>query len=55
MANETNSLAVSKLACPKCGNEDLRSMQLFAETIETDRYSFDRMVAGDRCSHSARA
>ena len=21
-------------------------MQLFAETIETDRYSFDRMVAG---------
>ena len=46
MANETNSLAVSQLACPKCGNQDLQSMQLFAETIETDRYSFDRIVAG---------
>lgn len=37
---------VGKLACPKCGNMDPRSMLLFAETIETDQYSFDRIVGG---------
>jgi hypothetical protein len=46
MAHVTDSVAASKLACPKCDNQDARSMLLFSETIETDRYSFDRMVEG---------
>jgi hypothetical protein len=29
-----------------CENDDLNSMLLFAETIETDCYSFDRVVNG---------
>jgi hypothetical protein len=34
------------LLCPNCGNHDPSRILLFAETIETDRYSFDRIEDG---------
>jgi len=46
MAGHSESLPDSRLLCPSCENDDPTSMLLFAETIETDRYSFDRIVDG---------
>lgn len=37
---------VDRLICPTCHNDDLDEILLFAETIETDRYSFDRIEDG---------
>jgi hypothetical protein len=37
---------VKGLACPTCGNADPSDIILFAETIETDRYSYDRTEDG---------
>jgi hypothetical protein len=43
--NEQTGLARARtLACPSCENDDPNSMLFFAETIETDSYSFDRIV-----------
>lgn len=34
------------LLCPSCGNDDPNHILLFAETIETDRYSYERTDDG---------
>lgn len=37
-----------RLVCPICHNEDPDEIVILAETIETDRYSFDRTEGGVR-------
>lgn len=34
------------LICPECGNDDPSALLLFAETIETDRYLYERTENG---------
>lgn len=46
MAGVSESTRLGRLACSACDNDDPNSMLLFAETIETDSYSFDRVVNG---------
>jgi hypothetical protein len=44
MAGYSETAREGRLVCPTCENDDANSMLLFAETIETDCYSFDRLV-----------
>lgn len=37
---------MSGLVCPACGNDDPNEVLMFAETVETDRYSYDRIENG---------
>jgi hypothetical protein len=46
MAGYSETAREGRLVCPSCENDDPNSMLLFAETIETDCYSFDRVVNG---------
>jgi hypothetical protein len=46
MAGVSESTRLGSLVCPACDNDDPNSMLLFAETIETDCYSFDQVVNG---------
>jgi hypothetical protein len=46
MPGVSKSPRLGRLACPACDNDDPNAMLLFAETIETDSYSFDRIVDG---------
>jgi len=39
-------IETGRLVCPNCGNQDPSDIVLFAETIETDRYSFDLVEVG---------
>lgn len=55
MAGVSESTRLGRLVCPACDNDDPNSMLLFAETIETDCYSFDRVVNGVPVLPSAKA
>jgi hypothetical protein len=44
MNEQTGVARARALSCPSCENDDPNSMLFFAETIETDSYSFDRIV-----------
>lgn len=46
MADHSELTRDGTLVCPSCKNDDPNLMLLFAETIETDCYSFDRVVNG---------